>query len=461
MAIALLSPQSTALVTTPTPTLRFHLPTGLPSATVEVCADRGCGVVRWSSEVSTPVARVATTLPPGPAFWRIRAHQADGGEVSSPTWVFRVGHRKAAVDTSWLLGWDLNGDGMDDIPLGRFGGFVCGGAAPSRAAAQTAALEGTPCTSAVLRPSCLALGELQPAGDVDGDGFADALSRAAFSGGISDPDGSEVHISPHVLLFRGRQAGGPEPVESAVCPDMRAAVALGDIDGDGFADVAVHCGETWQLYRGSERGLITTNGSLRPPIVSALDVNADGLPDVLTGDGLRLGATNGLAGPLDVAPMTVADVVGAIARADGIVDFVVRQARQLTVWHAAPGEASRAVRRLSSRSLTGQSDEEVVPVGDVDGDGFDDIAVGEAAQGGWVQVQPGGPRAPREPLLRVADWVVDFGWPFAVGDFNGDGYDDLGVRDIDDNGMEKSVYLGGPHGVAPQPAARWSFSSQP
>jgi hypothetical protein len=122
MAIALLSPQSTALVNTPTPTLRFQLsPAGLSSATVEVCADGGCGVVRWSSEVSTPAVRVAMDLPPGPAFWRVRAHGPDGGEVVSRTWVFRVAHRKAPVDTSWLEGWDANGDGIDDIPLGWFG----------------------------------------------------------------------------------------------------------------------------------------------------------------------------------------------------------------------------------------------------------------------------------------------------------------------------------------------------
>src|SRR5262249_12278737 len=154
----------------------------------------------------------------------------------------------------------------------------------------------------------------------------------------------------------------------------------------------------------------------------------------------------------DVAPMPVANVVGALARADGVVDFVARQGPQLTLWHAAPGEGSRAVRQLSSRSMAGQGEESVVPVGDVDGDGLDDIAIGKAAQGGWVQAVPGGPRAPREPLLRAGDWIVDFGWPFGVGDFNGDGYDDLGVRDIDDMFMNAHVYLGGPHGLGSQPA---------
>ena len=114
-AIGLLSPQSTALVTTPTPTLRFRLSGGLSSATVDVCADRRCRVVRGSTTVSSPTVRVTRELPPGAAFWRVRARAVDGGEVCSPTWVFRVGHRKApwvATSVRILARAALNGSGM-------------------------------------------------------------------------------------------------------------------------------------------------------------------------------------------------------------------------------------------------------------------------------------------------------------------------------------------------------------
>jgi hypothetical protein len=63
--------------------------------------------------------------------------------------------------------------------------------------------------------------------------------------------------------------------------------------------------------------------------------------------------------------------------------------------------------------------------------------------------------------LRSKDTIVDFGVPFAIGDVNGDGYEDLGVSAINDNNFEKSVFFGEPHGVQPQPAATWSFWGHP
>jgi hypothetical protein len=461
-AIGLFSPQSTALVTTPTPTLRFRLAGGLSSATVEVCADRACRVVRWSSTVSSPAVRVPSELPPGAAFWRVRAPSVNGGEVSSPTWVFRVAHRKATADTSWLEGWDFNGDGIDDIPLGWFGAHAYGGAHVAHVAARTAALDGRPCTNDLSRPSCLGLGDLRPAGDLDGDGFADALARVSLDGAISAPDGSAVHVPAHVLLFRGGESSSPDPVATDVCADMAAVVPLGDVDGDGFADLAVRCADTWYVYRGSERGLLATKDSLRAPVIPALDVNADGLPDVLTGDGLRLGTPKGLGVALDVAPMPVTDVMGAVARADGTVDFVARRGDQLTRWRVVAGAASREEPWAGHRSLGGRGRDLLVPVGDVDGDGFDDLAEGQDRVGGWVRFLPGGPHAPTEPVLRWGgDYVVTFGTPSALGDVNGDGYDDLGVRVVNDVDAEEHVYLGGSRGVSARPAASWKVRGKP
>jgi hypothetical protein len=135
---------------------------------------------------------------------------------------------------------------------------------------------------------------------------------------------------------------------------MAAVVPLGDVNGDGFADVAVRCADVWRIYRGSERGLLATKDTLRKPVIPALDVNADGLPDVLTGDGLRLGTPKGLGVPLHVAPMPAADVVGAVARPDGTVYFVARRDDLRTAWRIVPGEASREVPWSLRRPLAGR-----------------------------------------------------------------------------------------------------------
>ena len=458
--IRLWSPQSTALVVTPTPTLRFHFPTGVSAAKVEVCADRECREVRWSSEVSVGVARVSTELSPGPWFWHVRARGNRRTALESPTWVFRVNHRRATGGTSWLQGWDCNGDGLDDIPLGWSGSFALGSRAKAHAAQLSAELDGKPCGGMGAPPSCLALGELLPAGDVDGDGFADALAHVGLEGDIN-VGGNMMHVDQHVLLYRGRNGGIAEPVDSPVCAELRAALPVGDIDGDGFADVAARCDETWRLYRGSERGLLANSEVLTAPVVDALDVNGDGFADIMTGDGLRLGGPTGLGAPVDVAPMPVADVVGAVARDDGGIDFVAGRQGQLTAWEVVLGHAVHAVQRPWSRLAARRASETVAVIGDIDGDGFDDLAEGHADARGWVQVRPGGPLAPKEPVLGCKDPMVDFGVPFAVGDVNGDGYEDLGVSDINDNNVDKSVYFGGPHGVASQPAVTWDSWGRP
>ena len=297
---------------------------------------------------------------------------------------------------------------------------------------------------------------------MDGDGFADALVRVALDGSLGTADGSAVKVPARVLLFRGRESGNPDPVESTVCAELAGVVPLGDVDGDGFADVAVRCADVWRVYRGSELGLLATNDTLRAAVVPALDVNADGLPDVLTGDGLRLGTPKGLGVALDVAPMPVNGVVGAAGRADGTVEFVVRTGDSYTAWRVVPGEASREMPWSWPRPTSARAEDVLMPVGDVDGDGFDDMAEGQDRVGGWVRVLAGGPHAPREPLVRWSrDPIASFGTPLALGDVNGDGYGDLGVRAANDIDADEHVYLGGSRGASPQAAASWRVRARP
>ncbi|MBD3336432.1 MAG: hypothetical protein GF355_13035 [Candidatus Eisenbacteria bacterium] len=310
--------------------------------------------------------------------------------------------------------------------------------------------------------------EVSTAGDVNGDGYSDVL--VACPGYEGDLGGAFVYC------------GGPSGLSPSACwlaegtiPGRQFAIhasAAGDVNGDGYHDVIVGAwgyedGEFLEggafVYHGSASGLSASpdwqvEGNIPEMyygsvVANAGDVNADGYDDVLVGthwhDGgvvrCYLGSASGLSTSWDwdYSPAYGSfgyDIASAgDINADGYDDVIV----------GAPGYGSGGRAYLFFGSASGLSvspdwtadgpssssfGSGVAGAGDVDGDGFGDIAVGwpnysgTFSNEGAIAVYFGSASGPSSS----PDWTTTGGQSDArmlsvgpAGDINGDGYDDL------------------------------------
>jgi len=239
---------------------------------------------------------------------------------------------------------DVNADGFDDVVIGTsYGGFVLfGSAAPGHRSIgeEDAWLNDARCTAVA--------GD----GDVNGDGIDDLLMAtgnvAYFVPGSADMGGT---LNVTTAAFEVASGTAIEEIDS------RGVAIAGDVDGDGLADMVIGTGRS-----GSESAYA-----------------------------LLLGATEVVGKPLADADLTlvltggeyVADSVseGGDANGDGYADVVVVFDRPYLFLGAGTpswvGADSGLAFDTGKNAARG--------VGDVDGDGFDDVALGDAFSGeAWL-----------------------------------------------------------------------------
>lgn len=353
----LVRPISGVRVMSQRPTLRWVLPAGLTRARVELCDDRACTRSRMQVEVTGTSWRSPTPLRPGVVFWRVRG-LGTGGEVAwtSATWEFAVRHRDTPVDTIGGPLKDFDGDGYDDALL------------------------------------------------------ADTQTVVLLRGG---PGGGRRRPEP-ILQSGLREA--PEPDRSARGGYLGMTMEVGDINGDGLADVALSHDEPAirdretefhiALFLGGTGCPLRPAGVLRPP-AHGLDWSERSV-----GEGLAVGDFNG----------------------DGFGDVIAADDRALRLYSGGPMGVT-AVPRSHIRVLGSEwfgFMESTRMLGDVDGDGYADVGVGNyGMSGGRGQVQvfygnPDGRLEARVQTIPAPEWRgARFGREIMGGDFDGDGYSDL------------------------------------
>ena len=344
---------------------------------------------------------------------------------------------------------DFNGDGFGDVIVGAFGednqfmdegrvhlflGSPTGPAATSNRYVypnQVGAAAGLMVSSA---------------GDVNGDGYSDFLVGVPLWNSVTHDDvgkvmvyhgGTNLPFNPTYELL--------SPAPAAMQNFGRTVAPAGDVNGDGYDDVVVGApffvdglvsrGRVW-VFHGGPSGLSATpartwtgtdnsqfGGSLSP----AGDVNGDGYADVIVGAPL---ASVGLASN-GAAYVFLGSAAGAAAAPDTTV----------------------AGTEANENCGLG-----VGNAGDVNGDGYADVLVGSPYFGanneGRCRLLRGGPGGIASGVF-LANSEVAANEAFGarcvtVGDIDADGFADIAVTSRYVSGGSRGrvvVYRGGPNGV--------------
>ena len=333
-------------------------------------------------------------------------------------------------------------------------------------------------------------GQSLASGDFDGDGYDDLLVGSPYEDYGSIVNTGMVHAmygSSTGLTATGNQSFFQNDINTTdESYDMFGeVVAAGDFDGDGYDDAVI--GTPHEDMSGSS---ISNVGKVNVLFGSTSGLTTSGRQQWTQDD---LSGTNEEAGDLFGDSLATGDFDG-----DGYDDLVIGSTgedwgstQDAGIVHAMYGSwnglTASGNQYFTQSGLPSGSNEaydrfgEVLAVGDFDGDGYDDVAVGTPQEdlngssitnAGKVNIIHGsssGLTTTGSQLWRQDDLTGTsseeydrFGNSLAVGDFDGDGYDDLIVGSPDEDwgstqsaGVVHAIY-GSSNGLAAAGNEMWN-----
>lgn len=286
-----------------------------------------------------------------------------------------------------------------------------------------------------------------PAGDVNGDGFADAII-GAYQFGTSPPSGTAF------IFYGGNQVIGPNPdatltVDNPLARFGWSVDGAGDINGDGFSDVLIGAPFFDGLATNSGAAFVYLGGPAGPGLTADFVIDM-GQADAEVGSGVTVAGDLNGDGYSDIA-------VGA-PRFDA--DFP--DAGAVFVYYGSEtGIGSTPDLVVEGNASSIYLGYDLSGVGDTNGDGYDDLIVGAyGAQNaaGAVYLFYGGAAGIDPQQATVFDSPLvggELGRHVAgPGDLNGDGFADIvGGAPAYSNGVSNEgavfVFYGSPTGIDP------------